>query len=349
MSTVSVLDKECLLEVARERPQLPKFPVIDAHSHWGRLLGEMENTGHPFDLYDTKDAVERIKSYGVKRIVNADGVYGDEYLRMMDKLKDAGDFIVNYGWVDVSRFEEPDFERYVYRTIRDHAANGIKGLKFWKIIGLKIRDHNGRFLRPDDKRLQCIWQTAAEFHLPVLFHMSDLHAFFKPIDERNEYIDTFREHPEWSFSGPEFYSWQELKDMEVNVLAQNPQTTFMLAHVASNAENLAQVGQWMDTFPNMYVDIADRLNELGRQPYTARNFFLRHADRIIFGTDLLPNDVERYPLYWEYLETYDEYFPYRTKRGVSLGDWNIYGIHLPDDVLEQVYYKNAERVLGLSV
>ena len=33
------------------------------------------------------------------------------------------------------------------------------------------------------------------------------------------------------------------------------------------------------------VDTSARLGELGRQPYTARRFFIQYADRILFGLD----------------------------------------------------------------
>jgi predicted TIM-barrel fold metal-dependent hydrolase len=292
--------------------------------------------------------VDAIKAYGIKKVVNLDGGWGEEYLRVAEKLKDAGDFFIHFGTVDVGMFEDPTFEKMVYRTIREHHHNGVRGLKFWKVIGLGIKDKSGAYLRPDDERLKCIWAAAAEFGLPVLFHIGDLNAFFHESDETNEYIDTLKEHPEWRFSAPRLYGFDELMRMQENLLEDNPGTTFIIPHVGSFAENLAQVGQWLDRFPNMYIDIADRLNELGRQPYTARRFFIDNADRILFGTDMLPTDIGRYPIYFRFLETFDEYFPYRTDKGILLGDWNIYGIGLDADVLGKIYHDNIAGILGLK-
>jgi len=92
------------------------------------------------------------------------------------------------------------------------------------------------------------------------------------------------------------------------------------------------------------VDISARLGELGRQPYTARRFFLQYADRILFGVDSSPN-VNTYRRYYRFLETDDEYFNYSGQEIPSQGRWQIYGLYLPDDVLEKVYYRNAERIL----
>ncbi|MCA9268471.1 MAG: amidohydrolase family protein, partial [Planctomycetales bacterium] len=121
-------------------------------------------------------------------------------------------------------------------------------------------------------------------------------------------------------------------------------TTFIGAHVANNAEDLATVGRWLDAYPNLYVEIASRIGELGRQPFTARQFFIRYQERILFGTDG-PWPEARVRLYWRFLETNDEYFPYSEKEFPPQGFWNIYGVDLPDDVLRKVYHENAARIV----
>src|SRR5260370_13045398 len=88
------------------------------------------------------------------------------------------------------------------------------------------------------------------------------------------------------------------------------------------------------------------LGELGRQPYSARDFFLAHADRIVFGTDT-PPDRRVYRLYYRFLETRDEYFPYSPDEAPGQGRWAIYGIDLPNDVLRHIYLENAARLFGL--
>jgi predicted TIM-barrel fold metal-dependent hydrolase len=95
------------------------------------------------------------------------------------------------------------------------------------------------------------------------------------------------------------------------------------------------------------VDIAARLAELGRQPYTAREFFVRHADRILFGVDMAP-DPDEYAIHYRFLETFDESFDYGTDPVPGQGRWQIHGIGLPHDVLRRVYRDNARRVLRLD-
>ena len=128
------------------------------------------------------------------------------------------------------------------------------------------------------------------------------------------------------------------------MIERDPQTTFIGAHFAKNSKDLATVRQWLDKYANLVIDFASRINELGRQPYTARRFFIRYQDRILFGTDG-PWPELRLSYYWRFLETYDEYFPYSEKSPPPQGFWRIYGIGLPDDVLKKIYHENAIRVI----
>lgn len=99
----------------------------------------------------------------------------------------------------------------------------------------------------------------------------------------------------------------------------------------------------LDDCPNYYVDISARISELGRQPFTARRFFADHATRILFGIDA-GADLPTYRIYYRFLETDDEYFSYGAGDIPGQGRWMIYGLNLSDDVLENIYHRNAERI-----
>lgn len=200
-------------------------------------------------------------------------------------------------------------------------------------------------LRVDDERLFPIWQRAGELGIPVLIHVADPVAFFLPADARNEHYLTLREFPGWSFAGSHF-SAEELFEQRKRLIAAHPRTTFWLPHVANLPEDLTAVGELLDAHPNVVIDFSARIDELGRQPYTARQFFVQYQDRILFGLDM-PVSAEAYRCYFRLLETRDEYFDYPDyigRFGVYTR-WRLYGLDLPDDVLEKVYYKNALRLL----
>ncbi len=330
------------LRVEHHHKPHPYFSAIDVHTHFGQIfLGEGDTHG-----LDTEKLVEALKERGIKHIVNLDGKWGGELSRMLEKTQAFGDFITTFGTVDVSQLDDMCFEKTVRNTLRESRDMGIKGLKFWKNIGLGIRDKSGLYIPVDDDRLSVIWETAAELKLPVLIHIADPIAFFKPIDETNERYEELLAHPDWSFEDPCYYRFQELMAMQERLLQKNPKTTFILAHMGSCAEDLSYVGKCLSRYPNMYVDMAMRISELGRQPYTARKFFEKYQDRILFGTDSDMHNYGCYNIYYRFMETYDEYFDYVDLPVPNQGRWKIYGIGLEEEILEKVYAKNAERIIG---
>jgi predicted TIM-barrel fold metal-dependent hydrolase len=245
-------------------------------------------------------------------------------------------------WTGVEGRDFKDFVSVSLVRLERLVEHGAVGFKFWKDLGLSVRDASGELLRVDDERLAPVFDKAGELGIPVMVHIGDPEAFFLPIDANNERYEELAAHPDWSFCGSKF-SKHDLLEQRDRVFQRHPKTTFVAAHVAENGEDLQRVSAMLDANPNVVIDISARASELGRQPYSARKFFLRFADRILFGADLVP-DVEMYRLYYRFLETADEYFEYPTHAS-GQGRWNIYGLHLPEDVLRKVYRDNALRLL----
>jgi predicted TIM-barrel fold metal-dependent hydrolase len=236
------------------------------------------------------------------------------------------------------------FPDWAASRLRIQQQQGAEGLKIWKGFGFQVQDQHNKLVTVDDARLAPLWETAGELGLPVIIHVADPPAFFQPLDRYNERLEELEAHPDWAFTSPPFPSFPSIIEGLANLISRHPGTTFIGAHVGCYAENLAWVSSLLDRCPNFYVDISARIGELGRQPYAARRFFLRHSDRILFGSDMGP-DVEAYRIIYRFLETDDEYFSYDTGAKPRQGRWNIYGIHLPEDVLAKVYYTNAKKIL----
>jgi len=319
----TLVAKEHHLERAR-------FPVIDYHNH--------------LDSLEPREVLRVMDACGIEKIVNITMKTGDEALRMIDKFHAADPKrFATIGWMDWSDVTRPDFITLTLQRIERLVECGAVGIKFWKDLGLSVREANGELLCVDDERLAPIFDKAAALGIPVMFHTADPDAFFLPIDAQNERYEELVAHPDWGFYGAR-YAKQELLEQRNRVIARHPKTTFVAAHVAESGENLALVSQLLETYPNVYIDISARASELGRQPYSARELFLKFPDRILFGADLLPEEL-MYRLYFRFLETADEYFEYPSHASRQ-GRWNIYGLHLPDDVLRKVYRENALRLLG---
>lgn len=326
----------------------PRFPVVDAHNHLGYLIPEASFSG-AWPTRPVSELVAELDRSGVRVVVDLDGGFGEtlrhELARYVESYPDR--FIVFAG-LDYAAFGRArDIGAYLASQLRDSVAAGARGLKVWKLLGLRLRDQAGKLYAVNDSRLDELWATAGELGVPVLIHVGDPVAFFEPLNRFNERYEELQAHPDWHFYGGGFPSFYTLMEQLADIITRHPRTSFIGAHVGCYAENLGWVSRLMERCPNFFVDIGARLAELGRQPYAARDFFIRHADRILFGTDAPPNQ-DVYRLHYRFLETRDEYFPYWLGDRPGQGRWMIYGLHLPDDVLRQVYYENAVRVLALN-
>ena len=236
--------------------------------------------------------------------------------------------------------------------------NGARGLKILKTLGLYLRENitSGTLVKVDDPRFDPMWDACGQLKIPVAIHVSDPIAFFTPTDRFNERYEELNNHPDWSFYGKDFPGNTELIAARNRMIARHPSTQFVTLHVGNFSEDLKNVGESLDRLPNMFVDIAARVGELGRQPITARKFFDKYQDRILFGTDATPHGDEYpqqvfndqlYEIYYRFLETNDEYFDYAPAKIPPQGRWRIYGIDLPESILRKVYYENAARLLRI--
>jgi len=344
--------RSCLRVEAHEVLR-PRFPVVDAHNHLGPVFGGDWSEREAGELHATLD------DSGVETLVDLDGGHGDALSRQVDRwVSPDPSRVLVFAGLDYAGWErDRAFGETEARRLRDSAARGARGLKVWKLLGLRARDPGGRLVAVDDPRLDPLWETAAELGLPVIVHVADPIAFFEPLDATNERWEELRAHPDWHFwptrpagrpDAPGFPPFDELLGAFDRLVGRHSSTTFVGAHVGCAAEDLALVSAMLDAHPNLHVDIAARLGELGRQPYTTRAFFLRHPDRILFGTDLAA-DPAVYRLNYRFLETFDESFDYGLEPTPGQGRWQVHGIGLPDDVLRAVYRDNARRVLGLGV
>ena len=318
-------------------PSKPKYPVIDVHTHFSSDLS-------PAFL------IEKMDELGIRAIINLSGGYGTKLDRMLEKFSQYDPHrLIIFCNLDLSKIDDPDFSEQMVAFLSAAHAKGAKGLKIFKNLGLTLKDKTGQIVAIDDARLDPVWDKAGELGMPVLIHTADPVAFFKPANRFNERLMQLKRHPDWSFYGAEFPKRETIIAQRNRVIESHPDTVFIGAHVGNSAEDLTAIGKLLESCPNLYVDIAARVAELGRQPYTAREFIIKYQDRILFGTDRYPGKSiqPRYKIYYRFLQTQDEYFDYYDHPFPPTGEWKIYGLFLPDEVLEKIYFKNAQRLLGL--
>jgi predicted TIM-barrel fold metal-dependent hydrolase len=318
-------------------------------------------------------AVEVFARQGVVLSLNAlGGRPGDALARSAEVARETDGRLLPYCNLDFSGVERADFASEMRRALARCREQGAVGLKIFKSLGLGMTLSDGSLLRVDDPRLDAVFEHAGELGMPVLIHTGDPQAFFRPATPDNERYAELSAHPSWSFHGrrpgtnEDWPSWEELYDQFEQRVARSPRTTFLGAHFGNAPEDPALVDRMLDRYANLYVETGARIPEIGRHDAARmRRLFIEHRERILFGTDFQmgsdgslalgssgeePDSPARIPFFYRahyrYFETDDRDFAHPTP---IQGDWTIDGIHLPREVLEDVYYRNAVRLFGLTL
>ncbi len=336
------------LKTASHPKTKAKYSVVDVHTHFHYKL-----RGSTQALDDFVAVMDRNR---IAVCVSLDGKLGSQFEEhkafLWDKYKDRFVIFANVDWQGDGEADDPStwachrpgFAQRTAAELAEAVQDGASGLKVFKSFGLTDRNPDGSLIQIDDPRWDPIWAACGELGIPIIIHTADPAAFFEPLDATNERWEELSRHPDWSFYGKGFPTRDELLAARNRVIARHPNTNFIGAHIANQSEDLSTVGKWLDLYPNLYIEPASRISELGRQPRTARRFLMRYADRLMFGTDG-PWPQQRLRLYWRFFETRDESFPYSEKVPPPQGMWEIDGVGLPDSVLKKLYYENAARLI----
>jgi len=340
---------------AKEKGHSPfGIEIIDSHVH---ILPTMPGLARAPEVF------ERV---GIRRFAaKSGGAFGTPRfaatVAMKQVLGARFEFFCNIDWDDIDR---PDFGTRTAAHLEKAAAAGARGVKIFKALGLSVETADGELVPVDDPRLDPIFEKAGDLGLIVAMHTADPVAFFEPPTPENERYAELSIAKSWSFHGPDFPSHDELLAQRDHRLARHPRTRFLLIHVANFPEDLAYVDRLLSTFPNVWIDTAARVPELGRHPADqVRAFFIKHQDRILFGSDLISSSngmqlgsvwhvpgerpgiddaLRFYEAHWAYFETGAKQIAHPTP---IQGAWKVDAIKLPEGVLRKLYRSNAEDLI----
>jgi predicted TIM-barrel fold metal-dependent hydrolase len=341
-----------MLVVEERTVERARFPVVDVHTHPTFRARSVAGVPHGEEIrsrMSPADLLQIMDRRNLRTIVDLTGGVG---LGLAESVKTFQqphpDRFVIYTEPSYDRITDPGYPAWQADELARAKQAGARGVKVLKTLGLYLREQvtSGPLVTIDDARFDPMWEACGALGLPVAIHISDPVAFFQPVDRYNERYEELHRHPDWSFHGKDYPSDAELLAARDRVLARHPKTTFIGLHVGHSSENLGAASAALDRFPNLHVEIAARIAELGRQPRAARRYFDKYQDRILFGTDGVRDPL--YPMYFRFLETEDEYFEYSPGPVPTQGRWRIYGLGLPDRILKKVYSENADRILGLG-
>lgn len=321
------------LVVPEHQVPRPKYPVVDFHGHPPRLTSPEAVT----------ELVRQMDAIGIGVMVSANSNDGESLRRQLAAIRAAGQEqrFALFAGLDLRNVGPGSGERIAAQLEADVRA-GAKGVgEIGKGFGLTIRKADGTRLRLDDPELDPVWRAAARLGIPVFIHTGDPAEFFAPLDHHNERWLEMALFPNRQFNDRSRYpTFDSLMAERDRLLARHPNTTWVLAHLGWHAQDLGRLGRLFDRFPNVHGEVGAVLYDLGRQPRTAHDFFVRYQDRLLFGKDSFRPD--EYPYFWRVFETRDEYFDYYRDYHAF---WKLYGMGLPDDVLAKLYYGNAARLI----
>src|SRR5437879_5511700 len=295
---LSDFQPKSMLHVAETKVPRARFPVIDIHTHlsWRAVNRNGVGMGEKMTfLAEPKDLLAVMDRKNLRTLVDLTGGAGsglEETIRNYQTPHPGRFLVFVEPWWE--RSNQPGYPQFQAEQIEKAHRAGARGLKILKTLGLYLREQitSGTLVKIDDPRFDPMWDTCGELHIPVAIHVSDPVAFFTLTDRFNERYEELNNHPDWSFYGGDFPSNAELLEARNRVIAGPPKTQNETWHVGNYSENLENVSMNLDRFPNMSVDIAARIGELGRQPRTAAKFFDKYQDRILFATDATPHGDE---------------------------------------------------------
>ena len=337
-------DPPSTLKVPEHKLTNAKFPFIDVHNHqWQMPTQNVNGLVNEMDKLNMAVMVN-LSGRGYKNSGGRNGdfdVNDNNYLvTSMNNVKNNKPgrivFFTNISFVG---FGDAGWTERTVQELEKDVKSGACGLKIYKDLGMEFKDDKGKRIAIDDPRLDAVWKKCGELKIPVIIHSADPKPFWEPMDKNNERWLELKTHPDRKRDNS-FVSWSQLVTEQHNIFRKNKNTIFIAAHMGWFGNDLDSLGKLLDELPNVVVEIAAVIAELGRQPIRAHQFFEKYQDRILFGKDSWVPD--EYATYFRVLETNDEYFPYHKRYHAF---WKMYGLGLPDSILKKVYYKNALRII----
>ncbi len=316
----AVTERAAARDFTEPPPSKVDLAAIDVHTH----AAVMPETSH---------LLHAARLYGIGTLV----VITREWIEPARLADGWGGRILVAPQLDYRQLDDADaFVRTNVARVEQARQLGARLIKFW----FTPRFYATTRLRLDDARLEPVFARMEALGLGALVHVSDPDVWFERVyTDRSLYGSKEEQYPQ----------------LEA-VLARHRGIRIIAAHMGGDPEHLDHLQALLDRHPNLFLDTSATkwmVRELGRQREAAREFIVRNADRILFGTDQVVtagSSLVRYTSrYWThrlFWET-DRVCPSPVEDPDCDGMPVIRGLDLPEEVLVRLYRTNATRVLGL--
>lgn len=308
-----------------------KFPIIDMHSH------PYAKTAVQIDEW-----VRNMDEVGVEKTIiltMSTGAAFDEIQRKYAKHPERFEMWCGF---DLADYDKPGFGPAAVKELERCKQAGARGVGeiHDKGEGLRSGKSKAPGLHPDDPRMDAVWDKCGELGMPISLHVADPIWMYQKMDRHN---DGLMNAYEWRLDNqPNIVGLSGMVDILERTVARHRKTTFIACHFANLDYDLARLGEVFERNPNLYADISARYAETAPIPRFASAFYEKHADRLVYGTDM-GFDKPMYRVTFRIMESLDEHF-YETDQFSY--HWSLNGFGLSDAILKQVYHDNAARLLA---
>jgi hypothetical protein len=273
-----------------------------------------------------------------------------------NKSPDRINFVTTFSLVN---WDSANWVDQTIAKLKSDFANGAIGVKVWKNIGMTYKDSSGQFIMIDNPRFDPVIQFIEDQHKVLVGHLGEPKNCWLPIDQMTVNGDKsyFSEHPEYHmYLHPEYPSYDDQIDARDRFLERHPNLRFVGAHLGSLEWSVDELAKRLDKFPNMAVDMAERICHFQYQSQKdskkVRNFILKYQDRLIYGTDFYldaTSNIAESKAHWHEVWLSDwKYFATSEKMTVTSVDGEIGGLKLPKEVVDKIYYKNAAKWFNIN-
>ena len=261
----------------------------------------------------------------------------------------------------VNNWDDENWQQETLRYLEQSINKGAIGIKVWKNIGMTLKGKDGKFVLIDHPRFDTVLDFLAKKHIPVIAHLGEHRNSWLPLEEMTVKgnRDYARDHPQYHmYLHPEYPSYWEHIEAKSRMLKKHPDLVFIGAHLAQLEWSVDELAKRLDSFPNMAVDLAERISHLQYQTLTqrdkVRDFFIKYQDRLLYATDLrasasdivqanltTPEEIRSHAhnvwfRHWKFLVT-DETMQVPKVSG------EFQGLKLPRKVVDKIYWENARK------
>lgn len=246
---------------------------------------------------------------------------------------------------DPQDWERPGFTQSSISELEKTFKNGAVAVKIYKSIGMELKSSSGKYLMPDDPVFDPIFEVIQAHDRTLYAHLAEPSAAWRPLDPASPHYSYYKSNPDWHmYLHPERPSKEAILAARDHILKRHPKLRMVGCHLGSMEEDVNQISQRFDLYPNFAVDTAARVPDLMLQPREkVRDFLIKYQDRVLYATDLgiMPWDNPENALRgWE--TAYSRDWQYlATEEGIDYGGRKIRGLGLPQIVLRKLYKENA--------